>query len=284
MNLRDEIWKVMGLDPGMVLQCTVPLQRKYTRSGIVLAAMFFASLLSGAYAFYVITDYVVPAVPFGMVWAWMILNLYRLTLVTVGNKFMLPASKVRFPVISLFVRLVFLSLLAFFISKPLEVLIHSRGIAPYLDQAKEVILEETEGQESWLGGNIAGIGKSEAGYYAKRVLSSGYLIKRIEILQQEYPGTWWFTAGFIFVFIAPFWIRVRLSKRSEYEKIRAELETGLIMEDYDAFKNQFAQHLSPWGNVEWQERYKDAPFNTEPGKEKHDYNRKGSLKSWMIEP
>lgn len=284
MKVRDEIWKVMGLDPGMVLQCTPNLQRKYTRSGAVLAFLFLASLLSGAYAFYIVTDYVLPAVPFGMVWAWMILNLYRLTLVTVGNKFMLPASKVRFPFISLVVRLIFLSMLAFFISKPLEILIHSAAITPQLEVVKETILEENKGQEKWLGGNIGHAAQGQVGYYADRVLSSGYLIKRLEILHAQVPGTWWFTACFMMIFAAPFWIRVRLSKRSEYEKIRATVETDLIMGDYERFKAEFAHRLSPFGAIEWEERYKDAPFNTEPGKEKHDYNRKGSLKSWMIEP
>jgi hypothetical protein len=149
---------------------------------------------------------------------------------------------------------------------------------------KEIILEETKGQENWLGGNLGQIASDRVGYYADRVLSSGYLIKRLEILNSQVPGTWWFTLGFLVVFVAPFWIRVRLSKRSEYEKIRAELETQLIVEDYAAFKAEFANRLRPYGKVEWEERYIDAPFNTEPGRQKHDFNRKGSLKSWMIEP
>lgn len=289
MKLRQLIMRIAGVDPGIMDQCPPKIRRKYFRAGLIMAFIFLACMVSGGFAFYLITDYILPSIPFGIIWATIIINLYRLTLVTVGNRFILPSSKVKFPLFSILVRMVFLGMLAFFISKPLEIMFHNGGINPYLEQHKATTLLSAHeaGHPVWNHGEVQKLMGNGPSYYEKRVRSSGYMIQRLRILHAEFPGTWWFTALFIFIYLMPFLGRIWIAKKNSYDEVRANIERELIYAEYADFKARYAELLAPYARkneaIVWYEPYADAPFNTEPMEDQRKFNLKGSLKNWIID-
>jgi hypothetical protein len=269
-----------GIDHRIIADCPPQWKGKYRRGGIGLLIVGMMCMLSGGYAFWIIFENLWFALPFALFWGVLILNLYRLVLITVGNPHIPHKPKYRFPFGSFLFRTVFLLVLGGFVVKPVEVLVFAPWTGPYLEAHRAQVMEEHTAQaarfeqaairELFASGDIA----------LRRASSGGYLMTRLAIIHREFPGTWGLTALFLWIFMWPFLARVAWRTRSAYEIKRGELEASLIREEYLAFKAAFTAHMFALTGRDdiWEEPYHDMPFCNQPiVLEEPDFMRTGSL-------
>lgn len=260
--------------------CPPKWQGKYRRAGIGLALVGLLCALSGGYAFWIIFQNLLLALPFGLVWGILIINLYRLVLITVGNPHIPHKPKYRFPFGSFLFRAFFLLVLGGFVVKPIELLVLAPWTGPYLQTHREEVLaahraqaaqfEQAEIREIFATGDMA----------LQRTSDGGYLMTRLAIIHREFPGTWGMTALLLWIFMWPFLARVAWRTRSEYEIKRGALEAMLIREEYLTFKSAFTAHMLDLTGRDdiWEEPYHDMPFCNQPIiLEEPDYMRPGSI-------
>lgn len=156
--LRGFLWTFSGEDKGIIQQSSNQAQWAFSYIGLLVififlgcwisASSFMGELLEGSSKW--------VSIPIGILWALIITNMYLLLLYTISPT-LLPVAKkkkgkgsVRLVVtenysskiiknlvnISIVLRLIFISALAFIIAQPLNVLIFSKQIAPILENYK----------------------------------------------------------------------------------------------------------------------------------------------------
>lgn len=277
------IFKLAGVDASIIAETDAKWRRKYRRSGLGMLIIGLMSAVSGGYMFWVIFGSVVMAIPFCIFWAVIMQNLYRLVLVTVGNPHIPHSPKYRFPFGTFLFRSLFLIVLGLFIVKPVEVLLLSRLITPHLEVHKEEIIKKYQARiDAFESENVSAVFSSDD-LIENRAVDGGYLMTRIQIMHRDFPAVWLLTAFLLWIFIWPFWSRVNMRRKSLYEQQRGDIETSLISEDYQAFKDRFTSHmLAITGRDDiWEEPYHDMPFKNEPiVYEQNDYMRSGSIYAW----
>ena len=281
--LKRILYELSGVDNNILAQCPPKWRGKYLRGGYGMLWIGVLCMLSGGYTFWVIFGNVVFAVGFSLIWAMVILNLYRLVLITVGSPFMPHSPKYRFPCGSFLFRTGFLLTLGLFVVKPMELMLMHGVIAPSLEAHRaEVIAEHKARAEQFEQAQIREIFAS-GNLAMERASEGGYLMARLEIMHRDYPGVWGLSALLLWTFMWPFWARVAWRRRSAYEEYRGEVEHRLIQTEYAAFKVAFTAHmLALTGRDDiWEEPYHDMPICNEPiVRAEQDYMRKGAIHAW----
>lgn len=279
-RLDTYLCALSGIDARIMADCPPKWQGKYRRAGIGLSIVGLLCALSGGYAFWIIFQSLLMALPFAVVWGIVILNLYRLVLITVGNPHIPHKPKYRFPFGSFLFRAFFLLVLGGFVVKPIELLVLAPWTGAYLDQHRADVLAAHKAQaEKFQQADIREIFAS-GDMTLKRTTQGGYLMTRMEIIHREFPGTWGMTALLLWIFMWPFLARVVWRTRSEYEIKRGKLEADLIRAEYLSFKDAFTAHmLALTGRDDiWEEPYHDMPFCNQPiVLEEPDFMRAGSV-------
>ena len=128
-----------GASTELLLQCPRSEQVKYAGIG---ATVFFTGVLaalSSSYAFYMIFDSKILAGVFGLFWGAMILNLDRYIVSTVKKE-----GKVGKEILQMVPRLLLAIVLAFVISKPLELKIFEKEINQVLAEQQEEKVQEVD--------------------------------------------------------------------------------------------------------------------------------------------
>lgn len=279
-RLDTYLCALSGIDPRIMAECPPRWRGKYRRGGIGLALVGLLCALSGAYAFWIIFQSVWMALPFGIVWGLLILNLYRLVLVTVGNPHIPHKPKYRFPFGSFVFRAFFLLVLGGFVVKPIELLVLAPWTAPYLEAHRTEVLAAHKAQAARFEQAAIREIFAQGDLSLQRASDGGYLMTRLAILHREFPGTWAMTALLLWVFMWPFLARIAWRVRSEYEIKRGALEADLIRAEYLDFKAAFTAHmLALTGRDDiWEEPYHDMPFCNQPiVLEEPDFMRPGSI-------
>ena len=240
-------------------------------------------MVSGAYSFWIIFGNPFMAIPFSAIWALIIVNLYRLVLITVGNPHIPHSPPYRFPFGSFVFRTFFLLTLGLFIVKPIEMLIMSPSIRPHLEMHRESVIAEHDARLQDF--SIEGVESvfQTGDLFVTRANSGGYLMARMEILHREFPWIWAVTAILLWIFIWPFWSRIAWRKRSEYEISRGEIERNLVLREYNRFKETFIKGMLELTGRDdiWEEPFHDMPFCNEPIiLQEQDVMRGGSVYAW----
>ena len=285
MSARAEnniMWRVAGVDSNIISSATKKWQGKYRRSAIGMLVIALMCMVSGAYTFWIIFGNVFMMIPFSAFWALIIMNLYRLVLITVGNPHIPHSPAYRFPFGSFMFRTFFLFVLGIFIIKPIEMLILQPAIAPHLEAHKNaVITAHNEQVQKFESAHIKAVFQS--GNIVALVTEGGYLMARMRIMHAEFPWVWGLTALFSWIFIWPFWSRVNWRNRSEYETRRGEIEKAVVVAEYERFKEHYTRRMLELTGRDdiWEENFHDMPFCNEPiVLEEQDYMRPGSLFAW----
>lgn len=277
------LWTIAGIDPNIIARVDPKWRRKYRRSGIGMVLIGLMCALSGAVLFWTIFGNLFLAVPFSLIWALIMLNLYRLVLVTVGNPHLPHAPPYRFPFGTFLFRSLFLLVLGLFIIKPIEVLVFSPALAPHLDAHRAEIIADHQTRIAEFDSQQIRQVFASTDLIADRAASGGYLMQRLQILHAEYPGTWALTALLQWIFLWPFWSKVNWRKRSAYEIQRGALEHEMIRADYLDFRARYTAHMLELTGRDdiWEENYHDMPIKNQPIKlEENDFMRPGSIYAW----
>lgn len=282
-GVTHPIWSIAGLDPGIIALISQKWRRKYRRGSVNMILIALLCAVSGGFTFWIIFESLLIAIPFSLLWTTILVNLYRLVLLTVGNPHIPHSPKYRFPFGSFLFRSVFLIILGLFIVKPIELLIMEPPLRPYLDEYRAEVLSKHEDQVAQFNlegvEDIFSIGEAAS----ERADQGGFLMARITLLHQHFPNIWFLTVLLLWIYLRPFWSRIRWRKKSEYEMERGKIEFQTIGESYEQFKASYGEVMYRFTGRDdiWEEPYHDMPYKNEPVLYKdHDLLRPGSVYAW----
>lgn len=281
------LWHLATGDGQVIATCEAHTKRLYSLAGLAMGLMCVLTPLSLhrviSEAFQVEWMAWVGSLVFSLI----LLNIYRLSLATVGGA-VLPRRKEarRRPVVSLVLRILFLCGFAGFLSAPLCTLVYRECGEAYVEGRREQVRAELEQlaaqQESqWAqedevlmrakltAAADVGAGRTTAQAAVARRLSSvdrdRFFIGRIQHTYRSERLSYLITAVLMLLFISPMLLKRMAFHQPKHFAAMKELERELILEEYRLF-------LDAWRAVEMEEklvmlraeRFRDPPFNTDP--------------------
>lgn len=257
-------WKISGADAYIIERCEVETQKRFAFIGQLVFVIFCLCIISVFYAMHNIFKNDFEATLIAIFVAFTICNIYLLMLGTL-SKNVLPFrfdAKTSILASNLF-RLSYLIIIAFIISKPLEVAISQ----PFL---KEDIKLEKQAKFKELSINFNNLDETkkaiEIAVIQKLINDSDYTITQIKFLctKLKYAYSWLITLAVVFIFLLPAYLKFNISENKYYYIEKKRVERHIIESEYEDFKKTYSQIFHSKHNVTtiYFEYYEDAPYNT----------------------
>jgi hypothetical protein len=204
--MEEFFWKFSSFDPKYVSLSNSLTKRVFTLTGVVLFTLVCCSFVSYTYVGFLLSDNIFEAVLVGGIFAFFLLNFYRMALLTF-SWFSHKDQKQQNPKFnSLFIKLVFMTMNILFFVYTLELII-------FKDTLQEYIIQENA---------VDGI------------------VTRIKLMTSHIPLSHVLTFLFLVFFLWPLLGRYFVKKYgSDYDELKAKDEAGII-------KNHFATFLADY--------------------------------------
>jgi hypothetical protein len=109
---------------------------------------------------------------------------------------------------------------------------------------------------------------------------SDYFIQRIRLLSTVIKSSWIITFLFTCLFLLPILMKFYISgKESRYYTLKCEKDATIILEHYEFFKKKYAGIFKTLTgkNIEYEETYEEAPFNTRRKQDSRDFKKEEEL-------
>lgn len=297
MKYRNFLIKLSGDDYNITKKCSVKTQNRFALIGAFVFGIFTLCFISSFYTFTQLFNNYFVGIPISIFFSLTITNIYLLLLHTLTKKVLPHIKFKKSGIFTVFVRIVFIGLIAVIVSKPLEVLLFSfvlqdeitsfkkeklekytKQTVEYFDkqiiEAKQELEQKMNLQEST---RTVEIEKYYQSLQAKEnekikligdmqilVRDSNYYIRSIIILNTKYPICWFVTLITVIIFLIPIYKKGRISLDSNYYKVKKSIETNLVIEEYERFKQKYNSIFKETFGIDkdFCEQYIDAPFNT----------------------
>lgn len=231
-----------GEDVQIVTSKTTDRKAKvvYFIIGSCVFFIFIISFLSSVIFIYQIFESIVLAIPIGTMLGLMILNIYLLLLYSIspalimgtdrtikGDRYKYKKYENSIPIISLVLRIIFISFIAIIIVQPLLV-----GIVPWLY-------------------NLNLIGEND--FYGSK----------IKYINTTFPIAWIATLIIVFLFTLPIILKFRIRYTTNFYDVKKEIERNVVINEYKEFKVYYKLLLDHYDqDIEFYESCIDPPFNT----------------------
>lgn len=298
------LWNLATGDAGLIAQCRSRTRRLFLLAGLGTGLVFMITPYSVYLLFEQAFQLDASAWLMALLFSAMLLNIYRLTLVSVHVND-LPGSSARrgARIVSLTLRGLFMIGLAFFLSAPLATAVFKESGERIAAQYRTTLRTELEGLST---AQLARIKQQRAAASAsgddasvmqlasaekkftqeteRRIAAlkhNRFFIKRIQELYRIDPRTWLLTVVISVLFVLPILLKTLAVNRGDHRVLVRAHETDLIEGAFDAFREEYHRLFKEHGLVvSWQSTYLDPPFNTvPPGRpEAKDHE---AFKAWM---
>lgn len=291
-------WKLSGEDPQILKDTNSKLKIRFLCSGFLVFVLFCLSIISYHHTFNKLFKIPVMSWIIGLVFTMMIINIYRLNIIT------LAAKKLAYSFgyyVSLAIRVLFIILISLTVIKPLETIMLEKAVssevliyknieiekslnktALYFDN--EIVLVENELKE--LQTKIADkrivYGKTKESFFVnkleflrndktlqlqetERLLNdSPYFIRSLILINEKHPQIWLLTISLVLLFLTPFILKFTTSPSGFYNRKRLIVQEKIVKDEYRFFKlfypKAFTASIGEALHVI--ENHKDPPFNT----------------------
>jgi hypothetical protein len=312
MRVKKLLCTLSGDDYTIISRCGSRLQNRFAMIGTFVFVVFGLCFVSSYFTFTQLFQGFLLGIPAALFFAFTITNLYLLLLYTLSKNVLPHRSRIDGKIISIVLRVGFLCFIAIVVSKPLEVLMFSGVLNSEISAYKEKKLEEYtaitsrhfDGEINSLEEMIQKIkdvptevGAAEIEKYRliiekrerqKRDLilkmkalvnGSNYYVQSIVILNRNYPICWVFTFLIVIVFLIPAYLKNFISATDNYYAFKKEIETRLVQEEYDGFKNIYSELFKARFKKKktLTEHFSDAPFNTVPKTDPRNFLKEEDL-------
>lgn len=247
--------------------------------------------LSSWYAFTMFFDSLLFSLPLAVIYSLIVFNFYQLLLCTL-TKNTLPHTKTTTTTVASVCRIVFVLLIAGFVSKPIEVLLFNRWLQPYVTtyrshlyeghqqhldayyhhEEQRLLSDLTDQKQSGVyhqptANRLAELSKKKIasmGNMSALIDKSPFFVYRLSILNQAVPQSWLVTFSMMALFMLPAIIKYLLPSSGEYYTRKTQIERELIESAYRQFKSEYTYILSVRYKLdtEWIDHYVDPPYNT----------------------
>lgn len=291
-------WKFSGEDPQILKDTKQKLKIRFLCSGILVFVLFWLSVVSYHHTFNKLFKIPIMSWVIGLVFTMMIINIYRLNIIT------LSAKKLAYSFgyyMSLIIRILFIILISLTVIKPLETILLDKAVSSEVDAFKafeikkslnqtklyfdkEIVIVENEidelkkkisenrivdpeTKENFLDNKLAFL-KSDKAVQLKeteRLLNdSPYFIRSLILVNEKHPQIWLITILMVILFLAPFILKFTTSPSGFYNRKRLIVQEKIIEDEYQSFKMFYpkAFNTSIGETLFVIENYEDPPFNT----------------------
>lgn len=300
------LWHLATGDVDLLAQCRPRTRRLFLLAGLGTALVCVVTPYSIYLLFEQAFQMDASAWLMALLFSGMLLNIYRLTLVSVHVND-LPGSRARrgSKIASLVLRSLFVIGLAFFLSAPLATAVFKETGARIASSYRATL--RTELQEL-TATHVARIQQQRAAVSAvgdeamvlqlasaetafieeteRRIAAlenNRFFIKRIQELYRIDPRTWLLTVLISSLFVLPILLKTLAVTRGDHRVLVRAHETELIEQAYEGFQEEYHRLFTAEGlTVHWHCTYTDPPFNTVPPERPHAKDHE-AFKAWMKE-
>ena len=117
----------------------------------------------------------------------------------------------------------------------------------------------------------------------KTISASNFFITKIKIVSSKEPLSWVFTIMVIALFLFPIYLFLVHPAFKNYSAALHIINNDLVLKDYNYFKGKYSELMfaSIGKPYDFEEKYKDPPFNTLKLESPYKILKKGSLLAWF---
>jgi hypothetical protein len=315
-GFKNMLWKLSSGDLGIIKKSTEKrLQSLFSLTGVLVLNNVALTFVSALIFFTISYGWSWVFIPLALFFAWMVSNIYLLLLLTLEENPLPHISENKYFKLSKILRYAAILFFALFISKPLEVVLFNKQVIPHLTTYKKNTLQDMESDieniyadfisknqalitklskdKILLGKNISEDSLRYANEItdyqnqiikdkkiaATLVFSANYMVERIRIISYKIPLAWLVTGLICFLFLSPILIKEKALKNTSYYSKRREIETEMVLSQYQEFRKVYERIFVERFNVLPQNlsNYLDPPFNTRKKNSVNIYLHKDQL-------
>ncbi len=290
-------WKFSGEDPQILKNTKKNLKIRFLCSGILVFVLFWLSVISYHHTFNKLFKIPVMSWIIGFVFTMMIINIYRLNIIT------LSAKKLSYSFgyyVSLSIRILFIILISLTVIKPLETIILDKAVLSEVETFKCIEIKKSLNKTTFYFDKEITIVKKELDELQKKISEnrivdaetkenflvnkldflkndktlqieetklllndSPYFIRSLILINEKHPQIWLLTILLVILFLTPFILKFTTSPSGFYNRKRLIVQEKIIEDEYRFFKQfypeAFSNSIGEALNVV--ENYEDPPFN-----------------------
>ena len=339
MNLSKILCTFSGDDYGIISKLNDnKILNRFKAIGVFVTAIFALCFISCYFTFTKLFQNYFIGIPIGLFFAFLITNIYLLLLYTLSKNSLPCKSDKAAKLFSIYIRVVFICFIAIIVSKPIETIIFSvpiddeilsykheqiekyrKSTTEYFDAETNDLKKIIEKQKKIISSletnqidNLEELLKKKELQKEELITSmiylvsnSNYYIQSIVILNTKYRACWFISLLTIFIFLFPAYLKYFLGEHTSYYKKKKEIETQLVIKEYEVFKKQYKElfitkiiselqypkhyeensnlkeleniHNYMIRNIQYSESFTDAPFNTIRKKDDREFLKENDL-------
>ena len=300
MAINRFFCSLSGEDYSIIRKSSHSLRNLFFAIGVFVLFVFVTCVFSLTMLFINLFDVTFLAVILAIFLAWMITNIYLLILYTLSKRTIGKKQKLKFQILPNLIKYGFIIFISLLITKPIEVFFFSddldRDIAEYkaaqldkytkltsefFDKESESIRQLIQHQKDVtpsMGSDLSSPvplekilienEKRKKDLISKMeilISKSTFYTQRIILLCTKYPKCWLTSLLVLFIFMLPAVLKHLISASSEFYKLKKEIETRIVLEEYNSFKETYNRVIQGEFGTQyaWVELYTDPPFNTQ---------------------
>jgi len=209
--MQEFFWKYASCDPFYLQQASPKTRTFFFLTGIVLFSLTICSLVSFTYVGYVLYQNLLEAAIIGITFSYLMFNFYRISLLTFSWHGHKKERIVKSKILSITIKLLFMSLLVFFFLCAFEMFIFRETLSDFISKTNS-----TDG-----------------------------IFTRLEFLFKKLPSSQFITFILCLLFTWPLLVRFFLkSYSSDYDLVKAKHEKEIIESHYQTFLFNYRNTLA----------------------------------------
>ena len=287
-----------GEDYSIIKECPPSLVNLFVAIGAFVLFVFVTCFFSFAVLFSSIFDLYFFSIVLAFFFAWMVTNIYLLILYTLSISPNKSNTKLGHNILSNLTKYGFIVFISILVTKPLEVFLFSNELAgdmtvfrteqldkyraltnKYFDQETKLIrelLQEQKDKQFTPEYNATQVSEYETILAQNNtrekeltekmgtlIYKSDFFTQKIIFLCTKHPKSWWVSLFILGIFLLPAVLKSLVSSQSTFSKLKKEIETRIVREEYEWFTARYNTVLRDkfGSNYSWVELYDDPPFN-----------------------
>ncbi len=287
--INKSLWFFTGEDVYILSQCKPKTQERFTFIGLLVFVILTITTISISYGVYELLDSVIFDIFISLYVTIFFLFLFLLILYTL-TKNVLPIQGTRKERISIgtsnLIRVMFLSVLGFLVSQPIEYYLFSDNVSTEFNEHLNEMMANRNQQlnteylyelnnlyamqqpETVVKAKIKAFQKEKKQKlqaYAKYLQNRNFFMLKMGLIDTHLWYAWIFTLFTILLFLSPFYLKYKIPTQSNYYVTKRIIQKGIIKNNYEFFIDQYNKIFEknyPEFNIKYNTPYADAPFNT----------------------
>jgi hypothetical protein len=284
------LWPLSTAELDVVSKCHRDVQFKCTLLSALVAVIVFISAYSAIFGFYGLFDNMLVALSLGLFSGWLILNVYRLFLISLNpvTPFRINMQPGLFPLVRLIALSGIISV-SLLVATPININVHYELLQEKVKQLRQeksdafhertntfyekrlLAMEEERAQfpermteQAWKAQRQALLNSRDYEMDKSRAyLNEANFFAQKAFLTFFIPSAWGVIGFSVFVFLLPILLSYVLNLTPEYKDRLTQHLSSRVISEYDSFKTHYTEAFQnqAFEGIVYHEPYLDPPFN-----------------------